>query len=151
MGNNVKKPGFAKMLVLACVFMRCYYWQREMTVLEFLYFDPRLKSRYGRHPNVLSNLLGRYCKQGLLYRRRSLSIGRPFYYGMTKKGFERLKWFVNKPKFQSYFYNDPDFMVELLSRLISFVDKKERLSIEMRGHGNLEEILNELGKKRYSC
>ena len=138
MGNIVKKPGFAKILVLASVFMKCYYSEREMTVLELLYFDPRLKSRYGKHPHVLSNLLGRYYKQGLLYRKRSLSRGRPFYYGMSEKGFKRLLWFVCTPKFKSYFYEDRDLLDQLQYHLDHFVEKRKLAMEERRRRHFLE-------------
>jgi len=112
--------------VLASIFTNCFMPKLEMTVNELFDADKRLNALYGRHPHVLSNTLRRYKKQGLVYRIQDSRRGRPFYYGMTEKGFKRLEWMaVNRPK--QYFFQDKEFMKELLTQIISVLEKKSAL------------------------
>jgi len=123
--------------------MNCYVPQREMTAYELLDADPLLNSHYGRHPKVLSNVLQRYYKQGLLYRNQSPRRGRVFYYGITEKGFERLLWLLSNRRW--YFFQDRDFLEQLSIQILHFLEKRKSANDERRRRTirELEELVHE--------
>jgi hypothetical protein len=128
--------------------MNCYVPQQEMSVYRLLDVNPRLDSRYGRHPKVLSNLLLRYYRQGLLYRYQSRRGGREFYYGMTEKGFKRLWWLLYNRK--AVFPKDKDFLEPLLERVIEIFEKTIAAQNErrLRYISELEEIIRRMDAER---
>jgi hypothetical protein len=144
MGKNDSVKG----LVLASVFMECYLRQRELTVSELLASHLILDAHYGRRPHVLSNVLRRYRKLGLLYRKEDYVRGHPYRYNLTNKGFNRLSWmFQNSGR---YLYRGADLLKPLGPALVFFLEKRKfenniqdlrRLQGKLRASGRVDGIV----------
>jgi hypothetical protein len=141
------KDDSVKGLVLASVFMECYLCNRELTVSELLTADPILNAHYGRRPHVLSNVLRRYRKLGLLYRKEDYVRGHPYRYNLTKKGYSRLSWmFMNSGR---YLYRGADLLEPLVLAFVFILEKRElednlrdlrRLQGEFRANGHADQF-----------
>lgn len=130
------KNDLVKGLVLASVFMECYLCERELTVYELLANHPILNVHYGRRPHVLPNVLRRYRKLGLLYRKEDYVRGHPYRYNLTKKGYNRLYWmFHNRGR---YLYRGADLLKPLGPAFLFILEKRKYENISrdlIRLHG----------------
>jgi hypothetical protein len=132
-----------KGLVLTSVFMECYLRGRELAVSGLLESHPILHSHYGRRPHVLSNVLGRYGKLGLLYREKDYVRGHPYRYNLTEKGFKRLSWMVQNR--ERYLFCGADLLGPLRQGLI-YVREKGILELKLRNTRNLRDQLAARGR-----
>jgi DNA-binding HxlR family transcriptional regulator len=130
------KSGSVKGLVLASVFNNCYLRDRELTVFELLDADPMLSSHYDNRPQVLSNTLRRYYKQGLLYRTEDPVRGHPYRYNLTKKGILRVCWMCQNS--WRYLYRGHDLLRPIAILILQSLEK----TTDNVKHQRIKRILN---------